>query len=716
MGGPYDEQWSELNGEVEAITEFNEVQEKQKEIIKKREVNTEVSAKKLVQQIKKFQDQKKEYQRKVKNNLEQLIELLTKLPPKVKPNFAAIENIPIPDLVTKTNDLIGSGTTLINSNITRINSAINQKLGNAPNVDSKLQYLIIIFVKAFNRIRSELPELLVEETINQLGCSQEQTYLANDLQNVLPSITNPTGSRTGSIYIPIQSLDFYNILQTSPSTNIGKIFYETGTTWNIQANGTIPFNKELHSLTQDVGVPYSTKKGNVYRGVSNQSLFNIEFVLSDDRGNVGEFYKVDLVNRLDNKNIVSQFLTDYYGTLEIVNLQNLFGQIFDLLCGAVSVQANLSSKQLEVKTKFQLLIERVLGLCFDNRQEIDVSGVSKVSPTQDVDTSFYEFTEIDLRNIDNIIDNIGNGVVEFEDCDNIKLPVNNEQIISQISNVLSATTSDEILQVFQEIQSTFVSNLKSNLSPNILIPSLQLKLAVDTELLKAIPKAMFASILSPKILIGFYIMFAATTSKYRDILYNLKNSLDFSIFFRKLFINFSSRVMAKFIKILVDEVKKEIILLLRTIILQLKKNVQTKKIAIILQLLTISGLIIKLIGDYRRCQSILDEIRDIINVALTGSKLDIPSILLPLARFRTGFSETRANLNIIKEFQRFGIPTGPMPDGQPNLTLQSFFSANQGIEKERYTNSYTKIFNISPPSVGLIVNGTPPYTSYGLNL
>jgi hypothetical protein len=254
------------------------------------------------------------------------------------------------------------------------------------------------------------------------------------------------------------------------------------------------------------------------------------------------------------------------------------------------------------------------------------------------------------------------------------------------------------------------------LSPNIIIPSIQLKLAVDTELLKAIPKAMFGAILSPKILIGFYIMFAATTSKYRDILYNLKSSLDFSFYFKKLFINFSSKVMAKFIKILVDEVKKEIILLLRTIILELKKNVQTKKIAIILQLLTISGLIIKIIGDYRRCQSILDEIRDILNVALAGSKLDIPSILLPLTRFRTGFSEIRANLNIIKELQRFGIPTGPMPDGQPNLTLQSFFSANQGIEKERYTNSYTKIFNISPPSVGLIVNGTPPYTSYGLNL
>lgn len=112
----------------------------------------------------------------------------------------------------------------------------------------------------------------------------------------------------------------------------------------------------------------------------------------------------------------------------------------------------------------------------------------------------------------------------------------------------------------------------------------------------------------------------------------------------------------------------------------------------------------------------MDEIREIINVSLTGARIEIPSVLLPLARFRTGFSETRANLNIIKQFQRFGIPTGPMPDGQPNLMLQSFFSANEGIETERYLNSYTKIYNISPPSVGLIVNGTPPYTSYGITV
>ena len=36
MGGPYDQQWQELNGDVEAITEFNNVQKKQQEITKKK--------------------------------------------------------------------------------------------------------------------------------------------------------------------------------------------------------------------------------------------------------------------------------------------------------------------------------------------------------------------------------------------------------------------------------------------------------------------------------------------------------------------------------------------------------------------------------------------------------------------------------------------------------------------------------------------------------
>jgi hypothetical protein len=44
-------------------------------------------------------------------------------------------------------------------------------------------------------------------------------------------------------------------------------------------------------------------------------------------------------------------------------------------------------------------------LCFDDRREIDVSGVAKVAELDGVDDSFFELNEIDLRNIDSEISN-----------------------------------------------------------------------------------------------------------------------------------------------------------------------------------------------------------------------------------------------------------------------------------------------------------------------
>jgi hypothetical protein len=694
MGGVYNEQWQELRNEIEAVSGYNEVQNQQEELVKKRQVNLEIDKKKIVEQVKKIQDQKKEYQRKVKNKLEELIETL--------------KTIPIQDVtnqITKNGNGIEGG---VSPNKNRFENVVEKSKNKVSNPKSKIDSLKIIFVRSFNKTISELPEVLLDEVINQLGCSQEQTFLGNDISNIL----NQTGTNTTSIYIPLQSLDLFGILQNDPDSLIGKIYYETGTTFNTQINGTEPFNKDLYALTQTPGQSYLSTTGNFYNGVSNQSLFNVEYTTTDNLGNQGNFYKVDLINRLNGKNVISQFLTDYYSTLEVVNLQNLLGQIFDIICGSVSIQSNLSSQQLEIKTKWQLLIERVLGLCFDNREEIDVSGISKISPTQNVDSSFFEFSDIDLREIDYTIDNLKKGVVEFQDCSNVKLPVNNEQINSEILNILNASTPDEILQVFEQVENAFVNNLQNN----VMLPGIQLRLVVDTELLKAIPKAMFSSLITPKILFGFYVMFAASFTGYRQVFDKVNNLVDFAQVFSKLFINLSTRVIEKFIKILVQEIKKELVLLLKVIIRELQKNVTTKKYAIILQLLTVGGLITKLIGDYKRCQSIIDEIQSIFDIALTGSRIEIPSILLPLARFRSGYSEVRAELQTIKEFQKVGIPTGPMPDGQPNLTVQSFFSSQQGMETERFLNSKTKLFIVPPPSVGLVVNAQPPFTAYGLNL
>jgi len=691
MGGVYDQQWQGIRDEIEAVAAYNEVETQKQEIVKRRQSNLEIGEKKLVEQLKKIQDQKKEYQRQVKNKLEQLVEIL--------------KTIPVQNLTSQVTSAIGSVEGGVNSVGTQISSSLDKVKNKVDQPKSKVDSVKKIFVKVINKIRSELPELLTSEIINQLGCSQEQTFLGNDTSNLI----NQVGVNTDSLYIPVQSIDLFGMLQTNPNSKVGKIFYETGVPYTTQTNGKYPFNKDLYELTQTPGQSYFTTTGQFFEGVSAQPLFNVQFTTTDNLGNTGGFYKIDLINRPQN-NVVSQFLTDYYGKLEIVDLQNVFGQIFDSICGSLSIQMNLSSQQLELKGKYQLLLQRVLGLCFDDRNEIDVSGIAKVSPTQDVDPSFFQFNEIDLREIDYTIENLRKGVVEFQDCDNIKLPVNNEEITNQILLVLSANTAGEILQAFESVESTFVDNLQNNVS----IPGLNFRLVVDTELLKKIPQAFFSSILSPKILFGFYLMLASILPTYRQILNKVTNILQFSVIFSKLFINLSSKVISKFLKILVQEIKKEIVLLLRILIRKLKKN-GAKKEAIILQLLTVSGILVKLFGDYRRCQSIIDEIQQIFQVALAGTRIQIPAIFLPLSKFRSGFSEVRANLEMVKEFQSIGIPTGAMPSGAPNFMTQSFFSSQQGIERERYLNSKTSVLVQVPPALGLGVP-QPPVEAFGLNL
>ena len=51
-------------------------------------------------------------------------------------------------------------------------------------------------------------------------------------------------------------------------------------------------------------------------------------------------------------------------------------------------------------TKIMIIMKRIFGLCFDETQEIDVSGISKLSQSDNIDDSFFEFDEMDLKYID----------------------------------------------------------------------------------------------------------------------------------------------------------------------------------------------------------------------------------------------------------------------------------------------------------------------------
>ena len=82
------------------------------------------------------------------------------------------------------------------------------------------------------------------------------------------------------------------------------------------------------------------------------------------------------------------------------------------------------------------------------------------------------------------------------------------------------------------------------------------------------------------------------------------------------------------------------------------------------------------------------------------------------SEFLDGYSSSRAFLNVVEEFEKLGLPTGPMPDGSPNLMLVSLKALLDGQEKEDRQNGGLQIA-VKPMAVSPI-NLTQGLTIYGM--
>ena len=122
-------------------------------------------------------------------------------------------------------------------------------------------------------------EILTQEMISALGCSNESTYQGNM-----------------DLYIKISSIDLFKSLIIDPTTSSGKAYYEIKNVSNETLTKTKrPTNKMLYNLTQNEGQTLSALYGTPYNGVSNQSLFDITFVTFNPvTGQSGKYYKVTL--------------------------------------------------------------------------------------------------------------------------------------------------------------------------------------------------------------------------------------------------------------------------------------------------------------------------------------------------------------------------------------------------------------------------------------
>jgi hypothetical protein len=594
------------------------------------------------------------------------------------------------------------------------------------NGSESLSYIKKKVLEVAVKIEPTIAAIVKEQTIKALGCSQEQTYEGFNLNGaqISPLATLP---QANGIYIPVESIDFFSNLKSSPDTPFGKMFYEKQVP---SANpifkpygGTKPFpmNKQMYQImeTQNLNKSYSQINGKNYLGKSGQNLFDFQYTTTNSFGVTGNYFRMLLLDRENNVNNVGEFLSDYYSTIKLIDPVDVGMQLTNIVSGAISINSQIGIGEINNQSKFAIIAQRILGLCFDSRQEIDVSGTAKIAELDGVDDSFFELTEVDLRNIDIEVTNIQNGVMEFVDCDNVKLPVDSESLVSQLIDF-----RDDVDNQTTEQQVNSINNILNSISQNPqwapLLPSnFNAGVAIDKNIIQKIPLAIAAGVLSPKVLLPLYTLLSVVQSgatytynqqvtSVNEVIQSgnsntaqgsniVANGTDFLKKYKKFSIDTISLINNEFLKVLFQELKRDILLLVAAVLKDVTKSQRLKKYAIILKLIQLALIIAQLVDDYRKCKSLMSNILLLLDT-INGlgpkqliSRNDIPVPLLYLSQFLPGYSPERATINTIELLQGIGIPTGTLPDGSPNLMLLYDLMSKRGADTENAENGVVQV-------------------------
>lgn len=713
------DQQSQIENRLTALKTYNDISAAEKKILSKAGSSFSNVGNKFSTQLNKISEQQKRYQRDAPTSMDRVLNLL---------------------------------------NITN---------GSGPD---SFRFLRRAMIQTLTEIGPQINKILAEETTKALGCSQEQTYTGIKVSDVqVPSLELLPVNQ--GIYIPIQNVDLAGSLKiptpeesnvppfssTTPSdiffnTNsliggwLGKIYYEKEvpsiSEKFVPYGGDVkfPMLKALRNRTQLQSQTFENNYGAYYKGKSGENLFDIVYSTQNDLGESGDFFRVFLLDRegapLNSSGVslnnVTQFVQDYYSTIEPFSLPQVVSTAVNYLTNFVDIKARVGFAQMETQNKFSLILNRILGLCFDDREEIDVSGIAKVAELDGVDDTFFEFTEVDLRNIEFNIADAQQGVVTFIDCDNVKLPVDADSIATELvdfSEKVSTQTKGEQVDAIEKILDSITKDPRWKLIyPN----DAGINIAISKNFIKQLPVALAASILNPKVLLPLMTMFKVLeknvsedaneiirqqndliasantilksgTTIGQQVSSQINDGVDFVKKNRTFVIAVVSRISAIFIETLFKILKREIFVLLEIIIRDINKSATLKKYAIILRLVQLAYVIGRFVSDYRKCKSLLDEISMLLQmISNSVGAIRLPAFLNLFAALLPGFSSERATLNVLENLQKLGIPTGPGPDGSENLMNLFTKSVISGIDSEESQNGKVQTSLILAPPIGLV--------------
>ena len=560
---------------------------------------------------------------------------------------------------------------------------ITQVKGNNKEGKGEIKEILIDILKSQLLEIPTMVESIIRDSIEKsTGCSEEQTYQTNQ-----------------ELYVNVKDIDIFNQLNVDPNSILGSSIYEKDPYDPLASKRST--NRFFYELIQTPSVQQS------YFGLSGQELFKISYETFNgvEQGN---YFKVTLSERVNAPNRVTDFLTDYFATLKMLDFNNAVTKIIDLILNLFTYNGPDGPAKINDNKKFILLIQRILGLCFDSAKEIDVGGISKYPEYDDTSNTFFEFTPNELSQISNEISIIRTGHVELIDCDNVQLPISDVDYVFDIISQINPNGTD-MVAVFDDIY--FNLSNDPRWQANAIYP----KTSWNDGIIKNFVKGIVMTSLSPKVVFPLIVIsksLLSTVSNLGDeIVTDLEASAPSSIKFikdnRKFVIEVTSKISALFIEALFNEFKKEILKIVKIIIRDLiasrtkRSSESIKSILENVERLIRGG--ISIVQDFRSCESLLQLLFNLLKAIPVPQKYILQTTFLYLTEYLPGILPQKEVIEYINQMGKLGIPTGTGLNGEPDLATIEKFAVFNATFLERARNGKIE---------GVLVTETIPPTGY----
>jgi hypothetical protein len=222
----------------------------------------------------------------------------------------------------------------------------------------------------------------------------------------------------------------------------------------------------------------------------------------------------------------------------------------------------------------------------------------------------------------------------------------------------------------------------------------QLKVSMDFNFIEKMPQAVINSVLSPKHIFPYITMLRALGVEFDESKPGLSNFVKEN---RKLMKSLATKLGARFVEALFDEIKKEVKRMVKQVLTDITQEQLKTFYQVVERLANIAKTLSSLVNDYRKCKSVIDAILQLFNL-FPSINLKIPIPILQFSDLLPGTSPDRSFINTIENMQQLGLPTGPNPDGSPNLNLIFGYSVIKGMDSETKVNGKIEAtFPIFPP-------------------